>query len=889
MGSEYLAIMQNLGDTPPQWLDRPTKISDLDAFSIEVLESLEEIHNPEFLGQQSPLAAAYFLGRYIPSQSVSSTAIERGNQLIQLLQDAANQLSKEQQDFLNVAYFRRNERLTPEARATALHRSLRQYRRQVPEHVWLLAQKLRVLAKPALMSETPSSSKLVGRRQILDNITQLLSQDHTVAITGDAGMGKTVLGQAIRAAWLDQDRAFWLTLRRDFNDQVISVAFSVASFLQQCGAPYSLAEIIGQMQQGKMNLDRILEVIRFDLSSLRDRPPLLCFDELELLQPALAKHQFVIRFLEDLRNHTRLLLIGQHIPLDVSHTVQIGALSRSEVAELIMVDTKRAPTDEQVTNTLNVTHGVAALVKTLTALVLSGEDAYHVIDSLEAPVAHVVLFDRLMRRLSEPERVLLDQLSAFRVSAPIDAFQSHAAELERLTQIQLIGHDHRDGLFLSPQLRTFLHERLLEQVRESVHLVAGHVHESHGDYAEAVHQYAEANAPNHAIVLWAIHSKSEIENGLAEVGLSTLRALWAKRQHITTSAIAELLRLKLAELLKLTGAIDQALEHLASPPNALQGLPRAYWTELQGDLMMLAGDEDRALAMYQKAIESLGTHPQRRIVAIHTKRVNLLGVKLNRLKEAQAESKLALLEADLFAGVIEYRLGNYDQARKHYIAASAIADNIEGELELKSWLYSHHANLLWQTNNLPAAHQMIDKALALHRIRKDRHAESNDLMTLAAICIMEENFEMAVAASELGLMLARSIGNPFVISGLAVNAGEALIRLNRPSEAMEMAQLALAQECDPNVPYALTVLGWVNRANADLKRSVEYFQQAADVANKIQDTYAEASAYCQLGESNALLGARDEARISLERSAELYERLTLSKELSEVRSLLAGL
>jgi hypothetical protein len=86
-------------------------IKPADAFADAVERALEHVIDPAWLGEHSPLAAPYFLGPALQSQTSVDTPTGRGAALRDLLQRAALSLSDDQKQLLNISFFKRDPAL----------------------------------------------------------------------------------------------------------------------------------------------------------------------------------------------------------------------------------------------------------------------------------------------------------------------------------------------------------------------------------------------------------------------------------------------------------------------------------------------------------------------------------------------------------------------------------------------------------------------------------------------------------------------------------------------------------------------------------------------------------------------------------------------------------
>src|SRR4051794_17544737 len=226
------------------------------SFSDHLKQVLESLNEPELLGQQSPLAAPYFLGEVIGGAEPSAWG--RGQTLCNEVQrvvesmwggalppDGATMLKTVQAEenaggrydclILELNYFKRRFRPPPRNQAEIYHDILHISRPTHDRHLRGALERLGALLlqrlRPAVRLEQPvAPPTLIGRDQLLTQALADLDEGKTVGLTGPGGIGKSSLGAAICDQW-SSPAVFWYTLRPTLNDQVGSLLFALGHFL----------------------------------------------------------------------------------------------------------------------------------------------------------------------------------------------------------------------------------------------------------------------------------------------------------------------------------------------------------------------------------------------------------------------------------------------------------------------------------------------------------------------------------------------------------------------------------------------------------------------------------------------------------------------------------
>jgi len=206
-----------------------------------------------------------------------------------------------------------------------------------------------------------------------------LQRGRTIGLSGPAGIGKTTLGAAV-IDQLGARRAFWFTFIPGLNDQLGSVLFALGYFLWQQSAPNLWGQLIAD--QGRLNPGVLLELLRVDLSALQAAPPVLCFDEVDLLRPAEVEvHAHITAFLGSLRGACACLFIGQRPLIEVDDHFELDGLDEAASQQvLIAAGIDLAPDDQR--RLLAQTGGNPRLLDLFISLQRSGEAITDVLNRL---------------------------------------------------------------------------------------------------------------------------------------------------------------------------------------------------------------------------------------------------------------------------------------------------------------------------------------------------------------------------------------------------------------------------------------------------------------------------------------------------------------------------
>ncbi len=423
-----------------------------------------------------------------------------------------------------------------------------------------LCRRLLDKLNPALRLERPGLSRApIGRAEIVAAIAADLHAGRSVAVTGQGGVGKTTVGAALIAAWPGE--VFWHTFHPGLNDDLGSLLFGLGHFTRVAGAPTLWAQLLVAEGQDAP-IAQSVGMLRMDLEAIAHRQPLLCFDEVDLLQttggdPRRKQHAQVLEFLESLRGDVPLLLIGQRVYVDTDAHYSLESLLPERTGELL-----RRLGLEPDARTLNrvqqFTQGNPRLLELYAALRHSGEAAEDILRLPQDPSAQP-LFSRLWRRLGQDERNMLAALSVFRSYAPRDAWTNNETALTGLIDRSLIKTDLAGGIALLPFFRELVFDALNPDLRSRLHHNAAHIRAQRGDYTAAAHHFVQAGEPGSAVEVWFAHQDGEIMAGQAAAADEVFqqidpRSLEGHRHN-------ELLVIR-NRLALLVGEVDRVLEEM---------------------------------------------------------------------------------------------------------------------------------------------------------------------------------------------------------------------------------------------------------------------------------------------------------------------------------------
>ncbi len=857
-----------------------------DSFTREVERALDDFADPELLGTHSPLAAPYFLGQLL-NTSAEEEATARGQTLQRLLRTTAETLEPSQHSLLTHTYFARDANRNNVGIALALGLNDRTFYRNRVAAVAALAQAIAQRVLPPVQLELPFSTALVGREALLHTCVAALRQHESVMLLGPSGIGKTTLGSAIAQQF---NEVFWFTVRPGLTDSLSSFAFALAYFLRLHSARLTWQQLIADA--GRIQTEHLLGLLRFDLKQFSAPPgapdgdaPLLCVDELDLLDPDIEDHARVLQLLEELKTLAPLLLIGQRAVIPVQHDHTLIGLSQDELRTWLLQ--QRLALNQPAQMRLHqTTRGNPALLKLFAALFRLMGDAQQALNSLGDAPSIDAIFNRIWRHLSEAEQLTLMRLAVFNAPAPSDMFAEQATVLQRLLLHDLARSDERGGIGLAPHLRRTVTDKTPAQLLPLLHLQAAETREARSEFTLAMQHYCAGHKPAHAVRIWFTHRVQETNRGQGAAALSLLMSI--DPSALTSAQSRDTLRIARAELFKMMGKSEEAEEELSAIKRSASRSLRAYTLQLQGDVFEIQSRLDQSLRKYEEALDTLLELPQTHVVQLLVKMSSLYKTHLHDMHKARERALLARVRAEVVHGSVEERDGNYREAEARYTSALQIADQLENALYDKSVAYSYLGQLQWKIGKPDAAVQSLQTAIQLSETRGDVVGALFDRYTLTAAHIVAGRHAQALAQAQETLQIAESLKLSYLVSGLSANAAEACYGLGRFDDAELFAFKSLNQEEEILRTYALTVLGLVRQAQGKVPEAVKLLRDSIASAQDVDDRYAEAAAWRALGDVQRSAQQDAEMREAYAHARALYAALGLEKELKELGDVTTG-
>lgn len=780
------------------------------------------------------------------------------------------------------------------------------YYRQLNAAVEAFERVLLSQLQPSLRLESPAARPLIGRDALLRDVLAALRAGGAVSLIGASGLGKTSLAAAMHDAWSreaaphkpasDSGRSFWYTFRPGLTDNLQHLIFSLALFLHQRGASHLWLQLIARPADADLDAARALATIRKSLEDLGATPPLLCFDEVDLLLPGeledAEEHPRVRAFLEGLAESPRsgapMLLVGQRLFMQPEAN-QVFALERFSAADTraLLRQAGIDADDAQCAAAHATTRGNPLLVQLLVALHRVGEPVLAEPARLSSAASLDWFLTRLRRHLSDKERDVLDAACVFDAPAPAGAWRKQAQALDRLITLNLIERDALDQAIVPQVVREALYRQLPLDLRGALHIAAAEAYTAHGAHTLAAHHYMLGQQPEMAVWTWYAHREAEVRQGQAEVALRIFAAV--RPAELAHEADRRALALILADLAYLRGQHEDglaALDELRWRPGRASS---ARARELRARLLARRGDIDAALAEYRASLDDLAQASPAKPIALRAEMARQGLVRARDVAMARREAVLAKHDVEILLGEIEDEGGNVEQALRHFHAALELAqasgdpvrlakaNEALGVLEARRANAEAAERYLSEAGRHYAAYGHVVNAMGM--------TSSN----IAFAYLMARRYREAIAPAERAVVFFREAGLPYELSLNEANLAEAYANLGDADQAEAHAWRAMAQEETVVRPQCLYVLAVARRLQGRYEEAERLARDAMAAAEENADPWSAAFALRALAEAQRDAGKREEARHSFVQARDAFTQLGLRDDAAGIDAEIARL
>ncbi|MDG1478806.1 MAG: winged helix-turn-helix domain-containing protein [Myxococcota bacterium] len=666
--------------------------------------------------------------------------------------------------------------------------------------------------------EKSQQSMLIGRGALLQEAVDLLQSETSVTLVGPGGVGKTALARTIQAQAQDV-RAVFCDMR---------AARSTPDLLR------TLASVLDLPGQAHDNIAALYQRVLHQLAHV---PTLLILDNLEqVLTPATALCTTLVAEVASLQ----LLTTSRHrLSHPGEHVLRVPPLTESAARKLFSLRARAAgstvddPALEMLVERLDGLPLAIELAAARASIMSPGQMLEHLYARFQLLRSGEVALQSTIQwswdLLGAEEQAGLLRLSTFEAPFRLEAAAAVLGSADPFDALNTLSSLREHSLLD----HAGSHYSMLESIRDFVRPLT-----TTADYAPHI-DWMDRHGQQ---LLGRRHSAADRES-LREL-VYTMPDHRAALRRMGSDEPAKMLRLAMviSGVLSVHGPIEDRLALWQDVTARLQHASPAQQAEALGqlaDCLRLTNRLDEALSHVESAINMGDLTPELKARLLMVYGVNLM--TLGRMPEAGARlmEALALIPAETWSWdhfITVFNLGswnifqlNHTQAEELYLRAQALARG-RGARMAEAFASSALGSIYLQTGNLKRAERTLIEALAVQEDLGDFRSEASTRCNLAALWIETGRIDDATEALERTIADGRRLGENRLEGLFTANLALAFIVSGRLLEAADHIDRAIGlhsiSSTNRSVAWLLVFRGLVRALNDRHESSEHAFSEA---------------------------------------------------------------
>ena len=793
---------------------------------------------------------------------------------------------------LNLKYFDKDAKFRKkETLAEDLDRSAAAVAADLRKAIRAFSIQLLKLIQATYQPELPARANLIGYRDAQTQC-QLAIDKHcqNLVIVGPSGIGKTSLTSEIAHAWLGGTaQVFWYTFRLGINDTLPSILYELGRFFAHHGQ-FELRNTFAT-DYGKRNLALDVDLIKNTLQTLKHKPLLFCFDEVDTINTDFLPHHKVIRgFMEILCNMDHL----PHVIIYIGHKniillpiggveIKLQGLNWLQTKQLLFEQAVEVD-DELERDVMDKLKGIPLYVKIFSILLKQFQATPSVIKQTLHEIQDDSNFDAILLRLINklsPEAIL----ALYRVSIFTNGLFYATAKhniYDKLYEMGLITKGQQ-GWQIASLLAGAVRRRLLNipDTYRHTYLDAAKIYESFAVVIEAVNAYICAGDIATALQLWQDNMETEIQRGQGLVALNLFEKI--EDNAISDKGVFKALTLLRAELYRLTGEWQKGkgeLEKLAES-RKIDKHDSEYirYQMLHSKFLEDAGEFDAALEAIKNALPAASETDRAKF---HVSEGEIYR-KQGEVEQTWQSAHQARLASETFMGGLLERQGEYQHALVCLENAMQSALFVKDE-SAQANIYRRFAIIYAKQSASDEAIKTFMQSAQIYERRGDRANLNLVYSDLGALGIDANKPEITFEYANKALVYFFAVKNSFRIAHNQVNLGQAYLMTGELDKAKTMAEMTLSHEFEKMAGYACWLLAEIEMRSGNINTALVWAKQSAESATLQKDKWLLAAAHETCGNILAKVNKFSEAKTHWENAFQLYEELMLPQKAALIKA-----
>ncbi|MEM7536981.1 MAG: hypothetical protein AAF639_32690 [Chloroflexota bacterium] len=892
-----------------------------------VKQALKDFTKPKKLGEESPFVTPYLLEGYWPDDiGLQENPVARGNALRQFMRQVHAHMKQNSTvkhpaylaKLIELQYFEglpitrvRLELGQPHDASEELPANgfKNHNRRAVATFIKTFIQDI----QPVLhLEKPPLIQQVVGRKEQLEQCLEWIDKNHTFALLGPSGIGKTTLASHAITKCRSARPIFWYTFHRDLNDQLDHLVFKLAYLLHKNQQSTLFEQLLAygrgtqnERSEGQIDWDIVIGLIAPTLERMSPTP-ILCFDEVNQLESINADNR-IAGLLEQLRGAAPILLMSQEfMPIDTKqYYIRLSPLTSGDFRQMLEASKVRRdwlatfnPTNLQ--RLVDYTHGNPRLLElSLTFMALTEQSLEEILEELEKSPSVQFVLNKIRQWLTIGEWQLLQFLSVFTAPVPIQALLDNQGKLflARLKEHRLVQYDNQEAVRLLPAYQEAIKATLNSEEYIYHHYRAARLREKYGEYTVSLYHWVEAKAYDHAVQLWSDYFDYEMLPGSSSAILAILDRIPIESLHKKNQEELIVTRIKLRRLL---GKQEGRLEDI----HLLKGSEQSELLYMRGLIAEDDDDLDQATHQYREAIK-LGERAIEDHLAYYDRHPgnclpyylrNLVWVLRrngntnaeNAFDEAWQAALMIEYEAEQAKGIIQISRGQFTEAHKHYDNARNLAIDIK-HIHGIARACLRLGMLCSSQNRVPDAEQYFAEAESYYERMGHRVALAGVKQNRSYMYLIAGQYEQALLYAEEALRLFEQFGNLYGIIMTRQTLGEACVNLDRLDEAETHILWGMRSETPDVMCNTQRTLGEIRLKQNRLGEAFRFVKQSIQIAQEDNLPFLEAYSHEVRGHIRIAQENIGEAKKSFEEAKTLFEEMGVASKVESLEEILMGL
>ncbi len=682
-------------------------------------------------------------------------------------------------------------------------------------------------------SSAPKMKHFFGRDKELDALRRWMESDlpRIMVIHGIAGIGKTTLVLKLMEEYKGKTNEYWFRCHE--WDTLKTFLLPLSQFLGRLDRKGLGAYI---QTHESIDISEVAHILEAELANLE---ALFVIDDFHNVKEAIV--QLFMALVEILERVAGVKVLVNSRYTRVFYDRRDVAV-RKTVSEMPLTGLDRESSREMLLN-----RGVTEeLVNTIYKLTDGHPLSMELVDPHESLERQSdikrYIYEEILSKLSPEEETTLAAACVFTYPMSAKALMrvegvSHKT-IDKLVEKSFLQEVSYETYDMHDMIKEFFYERLSMSDVKKYHESAARYYKSEYEQdksgtscMEAIHHFMRAEMFLEASELAVENDETLIQKGFLE------------------------------ELLQITESLDANKAGKFYP----------YVLAIQGDMLSVWGDWDKALKAFMGALESLEA-------------VAGTGCDISTMNR-ETRTWAGRIHNNL--GTILVNLGNLDEAIAHHSKALEFFASL-GAMREMAKTYNSLGVVKYRKGDWEGAQELYQKALATAKASNDMLAVAKSSNNLGLIHWEKGELERAIDNYERAIELFEESGDKVNVAIVYNNMGDVYRDKNEYEKSIEFFEMSLQLSRRlrdrQGVARVYKNLGETYRRLGELPKAIEYGKKSLEILQKLGDKQQLAEVHCLLGQCLMDASGLEHLKLSLE----LFTSIGAVREINKTKEIIAS-